>query len=146
MSTETARYNDFNQQLIADLRAHAGRATSGPFEGRELLILTTRGARSGELRETPLAFSESGDDYVIVGSKGGAPTHPAWFHNLQKDPDVIVEVRGEKFRAHARLATDEEYEKLYKVHADRMPSFGDYRKRTNRKLPVIVLSRRGSAG
>ena len=143
MATDSAHFNDFNTQLIADLRAHGGRATSGPFEGRELLILTTRGARTGQPRENPLAFSEKGDDLVIAASKGGAPTHPAWYRNLEKDPEVTVEVRGETFKARARVATDDEYEDLYKVHADRMPGFWEYRKKTSRKLPVILLSRQG---
>ncbi|HLQ61981.1 MAG TPA: nitroreductase/quinone reductase family protein, partial [Candidatus Acidoferrales bacterium] len=81
-------WNDFNRRLIEDLRAHGGRPTSGPFLGRQVLILTTLGARTGEKRETPLAYTRDGDDYVIVASKGGAPTHPAWFHNLVANPEV----------------------------------------------------------
>ena len=80
MSTGT--YGDFNPRLIEDLRANGGRATSGPFGGRRLLILTTRGARTGEPREHPLAYSSAGDDYVVVASKGGGPTNPAWYYNL----------------------------------------------------------------
>ena len=133
------RFSDFNRRLMADLRANGGRATSGPFAGRELLILTTRGAKSGERRENPLAFSRAGDAYVIVGSKGGAPTHPAWYHNLAANPDVEVEVGGRVLRARARVTAGEERERLFKAHADRMPGFWDYQKNTRRVLPVVVL-------
>jgi deazaflavin-dependent oxidoreductase (nitroreductase family) len=132
-------YGDFNKRLIADLRANAGRATSGPFGGRNLLILTTRGARSGETRENPLAFSKAGEAYVVVASKGGAPTNPAWYHNLVANPDVLVEVDGRSFQTRARVTEGEEYDRLFKAHADRMPGFWDYKTKTRRKMPVIVL-------
>ena len=134
-------FNDFNRDLIADLRAHGGKATGGPFQGRQVLILTTTGARTGESRENPLAFSRLGDDYVVIASKGGAPTHPAWYHNLVSNPRVKVEVLGDEFWANARVATDEEYERLYAAHAELMPGFNEYRQKTSRKIPVIVLSR-----
>ncbi len=139
MSAETDRFRDFNQRLIGDLRANSGRATAGPFGGRELLILTTRGARSGEPRENPLAFSTAGEAYVVVGSKGGAPTHPAWYHNLVANPEVMVEAQGRAFPARARVTHGEEHGRLFKAHADRMPGFRDYQKNTRRILPVIVL-------
>jgi deazaflavin-dependent oxidoreductase (nitroreductase family) len=139
MSADGDTYTDFNQRLIADLRANAGRATSGPFGGRNLLILTTRGARSGETRENPLAFSKAGDAYVVVASKGGSPTNPAWYHNLVANPDVGVEVDGRSFQTSARLAEGEEYDRLFKAHADRMPGFWDYKAKTQRKMPVILL-------
>jgi deazaflavin-dependent oxidoreductase (nitroreductase family) len=133
-------YQDFNRNLIQDLRAN-GKATSGPFEGRAVLILTTQGAKSKQVRENPLVYTRDGDHYVIVASKGGAPTHPAWYHNLVKHPDVTVEVNREKFNARAHLAEGDEYERLYLQHAEINPSFHDYRKKTNRKIPVIVLER-----
>src|SRR5450759_5685254 len=74
-------FQEFNRNLIKDLRTN-GKATSGPFEGRKVLILTTKGAKSGEVRENPLVYTRDGDHIVIVASKGGAPTHPAWYHNL----------------------------------------------------------------
>lgn len=139
-------YRDFNQTLIDDLRAHGGRASSGPFRGGDVLILTTRGARSGEHRETPLAFSRDGDNLVIVASKGGAPTNPAWFHNLVKHPTVTVEVLGKKYEAAARVVSDDgEYERLYAEHARKMPGFNDYRRMTTRRIPVVVLEAIDSA-
>src|ERR1700716_1258684 len=99
----SGRWNDFNRALIADMRAHGGKATSGPFMGRDVLILTTRGAKSGEVREIPLVYTRDGDRYVIIASKGGAPTNPSWYHNLVTTPDVTLEILGEKFPARARV-------------------------------------------
>jgi len=135
-------FADFNRDLIADLRAHGGKATSGPFVGRDVLILTTKGAKSGVTRENPLVYTRDGDHYVIVASKGGAPTHPSWYHNLVAHADVTVEILGQKFNAHARIPKGDEHERLYVQHADINPSFHDYRKRTTRKIPVIVLERK----
>jgi deazaflavin-dependent oxidoreductase (nitroreductase family) len=134
-------YGDFNRDLVADLRAHKGKATSGPFVGRDVLILTTRGARSGETRVTPVVYSRDGERYVIVASKGGAPTNPAWFHNLKAHSHVTIEVGGEKFAAHARVVDEDDYERLYQHHASINPTFHDYRKKTTRKIPVVVLER-----
>jgi len=125
--------------LIKDLRANRGKATSGPFKGRDVLILTTKGARSGEFRENPLVYTRDGDNIVVVGSKGGAPTHPSWFHNLVTHPEVTVEVEGERFKARAHVSQGEEYERLYAQHADMLPVFHEYRKKTSRQIPVIVL-------
>ena len=134
-------FGDFNRSLIEDMRAHGGKPTSGPFLGRDVLILTTKGARSGEERVNPLVYTRDGEHYVIVASKGGAPTHPSWYHNLVKHPDVTVEVLGEKFEAHANVMDEPKYEELYQRHATKNPAFHDYRKRTSRKIPVIVLER-----
>jgi deazaflavin-dependent oxidoreductase (nitroreductase family) len=134
-------FGDFSRDLVADMRAHGGKPTSGPFLGRDVLILTTKGARSGEERVTPVVYTRDGEHYVIVASKGGAPTHPSWYHNLVKHPDVTVEVLGEKFTARANVIDEPKYEQLYQRHADKNPSFHDYRKRTSRKIPVIVLER-----
>jgi len=138
-------FNDFNQALIKDLRANGGRASGGPFKGGDVLILTTTGAKTGEARENPLAFSQDDGNYVVVASKGGAPTNPAWYHNLRANPIVKVEALGETFKARASVVDDEEdYERLYREHARKMPGFNEYRQRTSRKIPVIVLQRAGS--
>src|ERR1700730_17977219 len=137
-------YQDFNRKLINDLRSNGGKATSGPFLGRDLVILTTTGAKTGEVRETPIVYSRDGDNYVIVASKGGAPTNPAWYHNLVAHPEVTVEIGGEKFRARAQVVDGDEYERLYQQHAGIYPGFNEYRQRTTRKIPVIVLERLGS--
>src|SRR3981189_994553 len=97
-------FEDFNQNLINDLRAHGGKATSGPFQGRDVLILTTKGAKSGKARENPLAYTRDGENLVIVASKGGAPTHPSWYHNVVKPPEMAVGSDVETFMAHPHVA------------------------------------------
>ena len=143
MSSNSNRgaFNHFNQQLIADLRANAGQATYGPFVGRPLVILGTVGARSGDQRETPLVYTRSGDDYVIIASKGGAPTHPSWYHNLVANPLVTVEILGETFRARARVAEGDERDRLYRNQAAVTPVFAEYQQKTSRQIPVVVLER-----
>ncbi len=136
-----ARPRDFNTRLIDDFRAHGGQITSGPFTGRSLLLLTTKGAKTGEERTSPLAYSRDGDRFVIVASKGGAPTNPAWYHNLRADPEVTVELGPDKFQARASVANEVERRRLFDQHAARMPAFADYEKRTARKIPVVVLER-----
>jgi deazaflavin-dependent oxidoreductase (nitroreductase family) len=135
------RWRDFNQNLIQDMRAHGGRPTSGPFLGRDVLILTTKGAKTGEIRENPLAYSRDDGHYVVVASRGGSPRNPAWYHNLRANPVVTVEVLGDRFDALAEVIDGEDYERLYQHHARLMPAFNEYRQRTSRKIPVIVLER-----
>ncbi|HEY8629055.1 MAG TPA: nitroreductase family deazaflavin-dependent oxidoreductase [Gaiellaceae bacterium] len=138
-STETNSFNNFNRDLVADLRANAGKPTSGPFVGRPVLILNNTGAKSGEVRETPVVYTRDGDNYVVIASKGGAPTNPGWFHNLVANPDVKLEVLGETIPARARVAEGEEHDRLYDAQAKMMPTFADYQKKTTRKIPVVVL-------
>ena len=138
--------SDYNQTLIADLRAHGGHATSGNFVGRQVLILTTTGAKTGERRETPLAYTLDGDRVVIVASKGGSPTHPAWYHNVVANPNVTVEIDGERSDAKATVADGAERRRLYDAHAAVHPSFADYEARTGgRVIPVIVLQRKAAS-
>jgi deazaflavin-dependent oxidoreductase (nitroreductase family) len=134
-------FQDFNQALIRDLRANKGQALSGPFKGRDVLILTTKGAKSGEVRENPLVYTRDGEHLVIVASKGGSPTNPSWYHNLVTHPDVTVEAEGDTFKARAHVPQGEEYERLYTQHAEINPTFHEYRQKTSRKIPVIVLER-----
>lgn len=137
----SSSFGDFNRALVQALREHGGVATTGPFKGRPVLILTTKGAKSGESRENPLVYTPDGERYVIVASKGGAPTNPAWYHNLRTYPEVTVEVNGEKFKARAHIQGGEEYERLFQKHANINPGFHDYKKKTTRKMPVVVLER-----
>lgn len=134
-------FQDFNRNLIKDLRENKGKATSGPFMGRDVLILTTKGAKSASERENPLVYTRDGKQYVVVASKGGAPMHPSWFHNLVKHSDVTLEVDGERFKARAHVPQGEEYERLYQQHASTNPQFYEYRKKTSRQIPVVVLER-----
>ena len=140
MATAT-KHNDFTQSLMDDFRAHGGHVTSGPFLGRDLLLLTTKGARSGELRTTPVVYTRDGDNYVIVASKGGADTHPAWYRNLVANPRATIEVEDEVIPVLVTQAHGAERRRLYDAHAEINPGFRDYEKRTNREIPVFVLER-----
>jgi deazaflavin-dependent oxidoreductase (nitroreductase family) len=132
--------SDFNTGLIDDLRANGGHASSGPFVGKQVLILTTTGAKSGQRRETPLAYSTKGDDIVIVASMGGAPQHPSWYHNLVANPNVRIEVDGKAYDATARVVDAAERRRLYDAHTEIFPGFAEYEARTGgRVIPVIVL-------
>ena len=136
-----ARPKSFNERVIDDFRAHKGQITSGPFTGRSLLLLSTKGAKTGGERTSPLAYSRDGDRWVVIASKGGAPTNPAWYHNLRTHPDVTVEIGPETFRARAQVASEPERRRLYDQHAAKMPAFAAYEKKTTRKIPVVVLQR-----
>ena len=131
---------DWNTQTIERFRAQGGKGV-GPF-GDKLLLLTTRGAKSGTFRTTPLVYHRDGDKYVIAASKGGAPTHPAWYHNLLKHPNAEIEVGTEKFKVRARpIAKGPERDRLYDKHGDNFSAFKDYPKKTKRIIPVVVLER-----
>jgi deazaflavin-dependent oxidoreductase (nitroreductase family) len=140
-----AAYAAMTEALINEHRANKGQITSGPFAGRPVLLLTTTGAQSGQPRLAPLVYTRDGDQYVILGSKGGAPTHPAWYHNLLANPIVTAEVDGETFTARARVTEGAERERLFEQHATTNPGFRDYQQRTTRVIPVVVLERVGIA-
>ena len=133
----------FNQGVIEDFPAHRGEITKGPFTGRSLLLLTTRGAKTGRVRTNPLAYTRDGDRIFVIASKGGAPTHPDWYRNLRANPDVTVEVGPERFQAKASVAKGAERRRLYDLQASHMPAFKEYEKRTSREIPVVVLERTG---
>ena len=137
-----ASMDDFNQNLINEFRANNGKVT-GTFAGRPVVLLTTTGAKSGQQRTTPLVYTTDGDNLVIIASKGGAPTNPAWYHNIVANPTVTVELPGETYQARARVAQGEERERLYNAQAALMPAFAEYQEKTSRQIPVIVLERLG---
>jgi len=134
-----SNYESFNEQLVADFRAHGGKVSGGPFKGRDLLLLTTKGAKSGVERTSPVAYTKDGDRYVIVASKGGAPTNPSWYHNLRTHPVVTLEVGPRKFKARAKITSGDERRRLYDRHAETHPGFKDYLTKTTREIPVIIL-------
>ena len=111
------------------------------WQGTQTLILTTKGRRSGEMRHSPLIYGRDGDDYLIVGSKGGAPKPPAWYLNLQADPEVEVQVLGDRFTARARTASAAERAALWPTMTREWPSYDDYQKRTSREIPIVILER-----
>jgi deazaflavin-dependent oxidoreductase (nitroreductase family) len=128
-----------NRKIIDEFRANHGKV-GGRFEGRTLLLLHTKGAKSGRERINPLAYVKDGDQYVIIASKGGAPTSPSWYFNLLANPLVNVEVGNETFSAHATVAEEPERTRLYNKMVEKMPAFDDYRRKTTRQIPVIVLA------
>jgi deazaflavin-dependent oxidoreductase (nitroreductase family) len=132
--------NNFNQQIIRQFRANGGKTDyPGP-----LVLLTTTGAKSGQPRTTPVAYSIDGAHLVIIASAGGAPTHPDWYHNLVAHPMVTVELGSETFQARARVVAGAERDRLYAQHALALGfSISDYRQKTTRQIPVIILARMG---
>lgn len=132
--------NDFNQSLIEDFRANDGKVT-GVFAGRPLLLLTTTGAKSGRPRTSPVVYTTDGDRMVIIASKGGAPTHPDWYHNLVANPVATIELPGDTFQARATVAEGEERQRLYDAQAALMPAFAEYQQKTTRQIPVVILER-----
>ena len=104
------------------------------------LLLTTVGRRSGNVLTLPLIFGRSGNDYVIIASKGGAPTHPAWYLNLQANPEVSLQVKADKFRARARTATGAERAALWSRMVESFAPYARYQEKTGREIPVVVLT------
>ncbi|MFF3952862.1 nitroreductase/quinone reductase family protein [Streptomyces sp. NPDC001890] len=130
----------FNQSVIEEFRANAGKV-GGPFEGGDLLLLTTTGARSGKETTTPLGYVRHGDALLVIGSNLGAPRHPDWYRNLLAHPVVRVELGTRTFQALAVPAQGERREELF-AHAVRtVPGYADYQARTSRLLPVVALER-----
>jgi deazaflavin-dependent oxidoreductase (nitroreductase family) len=132
--------NDFNRNLIDEFRTNDGKVT-GIFGGAPLLLLTTTGAKSGRKHTSPLVYLTDGDRIVVFGSKGGAPSHPAWYHNLVANPGVAVELAGETFEAKAVVTDGAERERLFSAQKQAMPAFAEYETKTDRQIPVIVLER-----
>lgn len=106
------------------------------------LLLTTTGRKSGLPLQLPLIFGQSGQDYVVVASKGGAPTHPAWYLNLEANPDVQVQVKADKFAARAHTANAEERARLWPMMVGIFGPYEEYQKKTDRQIPVVVLKRK----
>jgi deazaflavin-dependent oxidoreductase (nitroreductase family) len=133
--------SDFNQRVIDEFRANEGRV-GGTYEGRTLLLLHHRGAKSGNEYVNPLAYQRLSDDSVaIFASKGGAPEHPAWFHNVVANPDVTVEIGTETFAARAHVADAEERAPIWERQKQDWTGFADYEEQTRgiREIPVVVL-------
>jgi deazaflavin-dependent oxidoreductase (nitroreductase family) len=134
------------ENLFGDEHVRRYRETGGEVghiwrRGSKILLLTTKGRKTGEPRTTPLIYESSGDDYVIVASKGGTPENPGWYENLSKNADVEVQVLDEVFPARARVAEGEERERLWKLAAQQWPDYDNYQQKTDRVIPVVVLER-----
>jgi deazaflavin-dependent oxidoreductase (nitroreductase family) len=136
--------SDWNKKTIAEFRAKKGLGVG--MWGDHVLLMTAKGAKSGDEIMTPLVYGRNGDDYVVVASKGGAPTNPNWFGNLKATPEVEVEVAHdhgvETFKARARVVDDRaERDRLFEDMSKIWPSFKDYQTRTERVIPVVILER-----
>ncbi len=133
---------DYNAKIIEEFRANDG-VVGGPFDGAQLVLLTTTGARSGATRVNPLASLTTDDGRLFVfASKAGAPENPAWYHNLVAHPEVEVELGREKFAALAEPVTGSERDRIFSIQKERMPGFADYEKSTTRVIPVVELRRK----
>jgi deazaflavin-dependent oxidoreductase (nitroreductase family) len=128
----------YGQEHVERYRATDG-AEGHDWRGTQTLLLTTRGRRSGQQRTTPLIYQRDGDRYVLVASQGGAPAHPGWYLNLREDPEVDVQVRGDRFTARASTATGEERARLWRLMNETWPAYDNYQERTEREIPVVVL-------
>jgi deazaflavin-dependent oxidoreductase (nitroreductase family) len=132
---------DFNAQVIEEFRANGGKA-GGIFEGMPLLLVHNVGAKSGREFVTPLVYLADDGRHVIFASKGGAPNNPGWFHNLKAEPNVSIEVGTDTLEVLAEEATGQERDRLYGIQAEQQPQFAEYATKTDRKIPVIVLTPR----
>ena len=134
---------DWNAATIQEFHSKAGKGI-GPF-GDQLMLLTTVGARSGDEHITPVMYHRYGERYVVIASKGGAPDHPGWYHNLKANPVAKVEVGAETgtqtFEVRAREAEGDERDRIYAERVAIAPGFGEYERQTSRKIPVMILER-----
>jgi deazaflavin-dependent oxidoreductase (nitroreductase family) len=112
------------------------------WRGTTILLLTTRGRNSGELRTTPLIHRTDDGRWVVVASKGGAPKNPAWYENLTAEPDAEIQVKGETIPVHASDAEGDERARLWRSMTEVWPAYDDYQQKTRREIPVVVFERR----
>ena len=131
-------HSDWNSKIIEEFRANGGKV-GGQFEGAPLLLLHTKGAKSGQERVNPVMYLEDGDRVVIFASKAGAPTNPDWYHNLLTNPHVTVEIGDETFETVATIAQGDARRRLFEEQKRRYPGFADYEKATTREIPVVIL-------
>jgi deazaflavin-dependent oxidoreductase (nitroreductase family) len=137
---------DSDDDLFGEEHVRVYRETGGErgyhWRGTTILLLTTRGRKSGEERTTPLIHRTDRDRWVIVASKGGAPVHPSWFENLQTDAEATIEVEDECIPVLASVAAGDERDRLWKSMCEVWPAYADYQTKTNREIPVVILTRR----
>lgn len=131
--------NEWNRKIIEEFRANEGKV-GGQFANTPLLLLHTTGAKSGQPRVNPVAYLNDGERYVVIASKGGAPTNPDWYYNIVANPQVEVEVGTEQLSARATVAEEPERTQLYEKMAAKNPGFAEYQRKTTRVIPVIILT------
>jgi deazaflavin-dependent oxidoreductase (nitroreductase family) len=130
--------SDWNNHIIEEFRANSGNV-GGQFEGAPLLLLHTIGAKTGQERINPVMYRTDGDNLVVFASKAGADTNPDWYHNLRANPAVTVEVGTDTRPARARVASEDERDRLWAAHKKEWPGFADYETKTSRQIPVVIL-------
>lgn len=131
----------FENALIDDMRANEGAVTSGPLAGHPLLVMHSKGAKSGERRRAILTFTRDGDDYVVAGTASGAPTTPAWVQNVRENPRVEIEAGNRTFGATAGVVDDDdERDQLWRQHVDALPHFAEYPEKSGRVIPMVRLT------
>jgi deazaflavin-dependent oxidoreductase (nitroreductase family) len=135
----TASVNSWNANVIEEFRTNEGRV-GGPFEGAPVLLLHTKGAKSGQERINPMMYLDYEGKRYIFASYAGAPTHPDWYYNLVANPTVTVEVGTETVEMTATPVSLEERDRIYPVQAERYPGFAEYELKTTRKIPVVELT------
>jgi deazaflavin-dependent oxidoreductase (nitroreductase family) len=132
--------SDFNTQIIEEFRTHGGKL-GGPFEGAPMLLLHSKGAKSGTERVNPVMYRQVGDALAVFGSKGGAPTNPDWYYNLLAHPETTVEVGTETIQVVARVPGSDERRPIWEDQKRDYPGFADYERQTTRQIPVVILER-----
>lgn len=130
--------SDWNRSIIEEFRANQGRVAA--FARQPLLLLTHTGAKTGKRRTNPLAYFRDGDRYIIVASKGGAPTNPDWYYNLLANPHATIEVGTEQLEVIAEQASPAEREHLFAMINETNPAFNEYAKKTHRTIPLMILT------
>jgi deazaflavin-dependent oxidoreductase (nitroreductase family) len=139
-----ASYQQPDLALLGEEHVQRYRETDGEvgylWNGVPTLLLTTTGRKTGQSRTTPLIFNRDGDNYLVVASMGGAPSHPNWYLNLTAQPDAEIQVRAERLAVTARTAPPNEKARLWGVVAEQWPNYDVYQSRTTREIPVVVLS------
>lgn len=131
----------FGEEHVRRYRETDGEEGHSWREGSTVLLLTTTGRKTGRQHTTPLIYDLDGGNPVIVASKGGAPEHPGWYRNLSKNPEVEVQIKGDRFPARARTAEGEERERLWERMNRMWPQYDSYQDNTERRIPVVVLER-----
>lgn len=132
--------SDYNAQIVDEFRANAGKV-GGHWEGRNLLLLTTKGRKSGREYTTPIVYTPDGDRLLVYASQGGSPDHPDWYLNLVANPHVTLEVGAERYTAIAEPLVGDERDREYAAQAARVPTFAEYAQKTSRVIPVVALRR-----
>lgn len=134
-------YSLFGDEHVAKYEATKGQ-TGYEWNGTHILILRTKGRKSGELRKAPLIFGRDGANYLIVASKGGAPEHPGWYKNLTAQPDIEIQVKGDIIPVRARTASPEEKKRLWPTMVKEWELYDKYQQSTERDIPLVILSPR----